>query len=297
MAEKRMFSLKIVDSDRFLDLPPAARLLYFELGVRCDDDGFCACPGKILRMTGAAKGDLTALIEAGLLLDFGGVVVLRDWRVHNCLRRDRLRPLTYPEIAKLLWIGPTGRYERKESQDSMNLLEYRSKYEKEAKDPIVEMRRKSSENVEKAWYYQDKRGEDKRSEDRISEDKINEDKTVQYSAGEDRADETALGLAPEGPDGFGGGTERAEESSSERLEPLGGELGQNVLWLTDAQMTDLLDQMSLEEFQRYTRRLSDYILQKGDRFHSHYRTILKWWEQDKAVEGRDGPHIPYVHNA
>lgn len=284
MAEKRMFSKKVVDSDAFLDLPPGARLLYFELGVRCDDDGFCACPGTILRMTGASRGDLGALIGAGFLLDFDGVVVLRDWRVHNCLRRDRLHPLAYPEIAKQLWIGPTGRYERRDGQDSMNLLEYRSKYEKDAKDPIIEMRRRSSENVGKTRYYQDSIGED-----RISQDRISQDKTVQYSAEEGREGETALGLTPEGPDGFDG-PERAEEASSERLEPLGGELGQDVLWLTDAQMTDLLERMSLEEFQRYTRRLSDYILKKGDRFHSHYRTILKWWEADKAVDGPPGAY-------
>lgn len=108
---------------------------------------------------------------------------------------------------------------------------------------------------------------------------------------EGKGAEAAPGLAPEGPDDPDD-PESAEESSPERLErlePLGGELGQDVLWLTDTQMTDLLDRMSLEEFQRYTRRLSDYILQKGDHFHSHYRTILRWWEQDKAV---DGPPVP-----
>lgn len=279
MAEKRMFSKKVVDSDAFLDLPPGARLLYFELGVRCDDDGFCACPGTILRMTGASRGDLGALIGAGFLLDFDGVVVLRDWRVHNSLRSDRLKPVTFPKLAEKLWISGTGSYTTVPEENSMNLLEYRIRFAEQRYDPLKEIRSKSSGKAGFGCESQDRIGED-----RISQDRISQDKTVQYSAEEGREGETALGLTPEGPDGFDC-AESAEEASSERLEPLGGELGQDVLWLTDAQMTDLLERMSLEEFQRYTRRLSDYILKKGDRFHSHYRTILKWWEADKAVDG------------
>lgn len=284
MAEKRMFSKKVVDSDAFLDLPPGARLLYFELGVRCDDDGFCACPGTILRMTGASRGDLGALIGAGFLLDFDGVVVLRDWRVHNSLRSDRLKPVTFPKLAEKLWISGTGSYTTVPEENSMNLLEYRIRFAEQRYDPLKEIRSKSSGKAGFGCESQDRIGED-----RISQDRISQDKTVQYSAEEGREGETALGLTPEGPDCFDC-AERAEEASSERLEPLGGELGQDVLWLTDAQMTDLLERMSLEEFQRYTRRLSDYILKKGDRFHSHYRTILKWWEADKAVDGPPGAY-------
>lgn len=284
MAEKRMFSKKVVDSDAFLDLPPGARLLYFELGVRCDDDGFCACPGTILRMTGASRGDLGALIGAGFLLDFDGVVVLRDWRVHNSLRSDRLKPVTFPKLAEKLWISGTGSYTTVPEENSMNLLEYRIRFAEQRYDPLKEIRSKSSGKAGFGCESQDRIGED-----RISQDRISQDKTVQYSAEEGREGETALGLTPEGPDGFDC-AESAEEASSERLEPLGGELGQDVLWLTDAQMTDLLERMSLEEFQRYTRRLSDYILKKGDRFHSHYRTILKWWEADKAVDGPPGAY-------
>ena len=44
-----MFSFDIVDSDQFTDLPPTARLFYYELGVRADDDGFVGNPRKITR--------------------------------------------------------------------------------------------------------------------------------------------------------------------------------------------------------------------------------------------------------
>lgn len=100
MAERRMFSKLVVDADRFLDLPRGARLLYFELGMRCDDDGFCAAPGSILRMTGASREDFAALTAAGFVADLGPAALLLDWRVSNSLRSDRLRRLSFPELAE-----------------------------------------------------------------------------------------------------------------------------------------------------------------------------------------------------
>ena len=31
MADRRMFSLKIVDTDKFIDMPVSARILYYDL--------------------------------------------------------------------------------------------------------------------------------------------------------------------------------------------------------------------------------------------------------------------------
>ena len=47
MAEKRMFSIRIVDSDAFLDMPLSTQALYFHLGMRADDDGFINNHNKI----------------------------------------------------------------------------------------------------------------------------------------------------------------------------------------------------------------------------------------------------------
>ena len=47
MANRRMFSLDVVDTDRFLDMSASAQALYFHLGMRADDDGFVSSPRKI----------------------------------------------------------------------------------------------------------------------------------------------------------------------------------------------------------------------------------------------------------
>ena len=61
MAQRRMFSLQVVDTDKFMDMPLSARLLYYELGMRADDDGFVASVNRIARTVGCSKEDITTL--------------------------------------------------------------------------------------------------------------------------------------------------------------------------------------------------------------------------------------------
>ena len=84
MAERRMFALKIVDSDAFLDMPDSAQNLYFHLAMRADDDGFISNPRKVMRMIGANEDNLKILLAKRFLLTFDtGIVVIKHWRLHN----------------------------------------------------------------------------------------------------------------------------------------------------------------------------------------------------------------------
>ena len=76
MAQKRMYSMEIVGSDAFLDMPTSARLLYYDLGMRADDDGFINSPKSIMRMTGASDDD--NIIEAVTMFNPGEVLVIGD---------------------------------------------------------------------------------------------------------------------------------------------------------------------------------------------------------------------------
>lgn len=90
MAEKRMFAKSIIDSDTFLEMPVSARLLYFDLSMRADDDGFINSPKKIMRMTGATTDDMNVLIARRYIIPFdSGIIVIRHWRINNYLRSDR----------------------------------------------------------------------------------------------------------------------------------------------------------------------------------------------------------------
>ena len=111
MAEKRMFSMKVVDSDEFLELPPGAQNLYFHLSMRADDDGFVGNPRTVARVIGAGEEDLNLLIGSGFVLSFGGrVVAIRHWRIHNSLRREYYVPTRYLMQLETLSVLPDGTY-------------------------------------------------------------------------------------------------------------------------------------------------------------------------------------------
>lgn len=96
MADRRMFSKTIIDSDTFLDMPLSAQALYFHLSMRADDDGFINNPKKIQRMIGASDDDCRLLIMKQLIIAFdSGVIVIRHWRLHNYIQKDRYKPTLY----------------------------------------------------------------------------------------------------------------------------------------------------------------------------------------------------------
>lgn len=111
MAEKRMFTQKVVESDDFLDMPFSARCLYFHLNMNADDDGFLNSSGKVIRIAGATNEDLRILIEKRFVLDFeNGVIVIKHWRMHNTLKKDRYKPTQYQKLFSMLTIKEDGSY-------------------------------------------------------------------------------------------------------------------------------------------------------------------------------------------
>ena len=111
MAKKRMFSMDVVDTDAFLDLPPGAQALYFHLGMHGDDDGFVGNPRKLMRNVGCKAKDLATLIDRGYVIAFdSGVVAVRDWRLNNELKNDRYHGTIYSEEKSRLRIDASRRY-------------------------------------------------------------------------------------------------------------------------------------------------------------------------------------------
>lgn len=111
MAQRRLFSLKIVDTDAFLDMPQSSQLLYFHLAMRADDEGFVGNPKKVMRMIGGNDDDLKVLLAKRFILSFqSGVVVIKHWLIHNTIRMDRFNPTTYKDEKDLLIIKENKAY-------------------------------------------------------------------------------------------------------------------------------------------------------------------------------------------
>lgn len=104
MAQKRMFTMKIVDSDAFLDMPLSTQCLYFHLNMRADDDGFIGNPKRIQRIIGASEDDFKLLVAKHFILIFeNGVIVIKHWKMHNYIQSDRYVPTQYQEEKSLLY--------------------------------------------------------------------------------------------------------------------------------------------------------------------------------------------------
>lgn len=99
MAERRMFAKSIIGSARFLRMPPASRLLYYDLGMTADDDGIVEA-FTVIRTTGATEDDLRVLAAKGFVtvLNDDLVSYIRDWGTNNQIRKDRYHPSVYAEL-------------------------------------------------------------------------------------------------------------------------------------------------------------------------------------------------------
>lgn len=90
MAQRRMFSKRIVESARFLKMPPSTQNLYFHLGLNADDDGVVE-GYNVMMQTGATEDDLKLLVAKGFVtvLNEDLVTYINDWRENNRIRADR----------------------------------------------------------------------------------------------------------------------------------------------------------------------------------------------------------------
>ncbi len=114
VAEKRMLSKKVLDTDAFLDMCLSAQALYFHLVVNADDEGFVGNPKRIRDYIGADESDLKLLVEKRFVLMLkNGVAVIKHWKIHNTLRRDRSHPTVFTEEKAQLILLENGVYAEK----------------------------------------------------------------------------------------------------------------------------------------------------------------------------------------
>ncbi len=111
MAEKRMFTKKITDDDNFISLSSSAQALYFHLNQGADDDGFNNQIAMAMFKAHASEDDLKVLMAKNYIIRFEcGVIVIKHWRMHNTLRKDRYQPTNFQEELEMLGIKDNGAY-------------------------------------------------------------------------------------------------------------------------------------------------------------------------------------------
>jgi DnaD/phage-associated family protein len=110
VADKRMMSKSVIDTDVFIDMPISTQCLYFHMLLRADDDGFLKNAKTIMRTVGASPDDVKLLIAKQYLIPFDtGIMAIKHWRIHNYIKKDRYKPTDCEEI-KLLEVNEKGEY-------------------------------------------------------------------------------------------------------------------------------------------------------------------------------------------
>ena len=140
MAKKRMFNMNVVDSDAFLDMPLSTQCLYFHLNMRADDDGFVGNPKRIVRLIGCSDDDLKLLIAKRFVLCFeDGVIVIKHWRMHNCIQSDRYTPTVYQEEKDMLIVKINKSYTFAENNITQECIQNVSKDIDKGKDIDIDL--------------------------------------------------------------------------------------------------------------------------------------------------------------
>lgn len=111
MAEKRMLSKKVTDSDEFISMSSAAQALYTHINQSADDDGFSNQVQLCLWKAHASTDDLKMLLAKQFIISFdSGVIVVRHWKVNNTIQKDRYKETEFVEEKAQLSCGGRGLY-------------------------------------------------------------------------------------------------------------------------------------------------------------------------------------------
>lgn len=106
MAQKRMVSREIAESDRFVDMKTSSKLLYFYLVLNADDDGFVGNVKMINFLTGANSDNYDELLKNNLIMkpSESKVYVITDWYTQNKIDSKIYKPTVYLSVRALLFI-------------------------------------------------------------------------------------------------------------------------------------------------------------------------------------------------
>ena len=245
MAERRMFSKSIVESDSFMDMPCSAQSLYLHLCMAADDWGFVNNPRAVRRMCGASEDDLRLLASKKFILEFpSGAAVIKAWWINNYVPADRRHATRYQEELAMCYIDENKSYTLRDTGVR-------------PADMFT-----SPKPVYKLY-----------TEDRLGKDRLGEGSN---SSKVDNQPDPERGSSSAGPGG-----DAAAASAKGKPKPQKHKHGENGnVLLTDDELAKLK-----ERFPDWSERidnLSWYLSSTGKSYKSHYSTILNWARRDGA---------------
>ena len=259
MAERRMFAKTIIDSDVFTDMPISARLLYYDLAMRADDDGFVNSPKKIMKFAGASVDDMNVLIAKQFIIPFeSGVVVIKHWRIHNYIRKDTYKETPYKDEKALLYLDKNNGYRLENECPSTNR-------QRTVNEPST----------------QDRLGKDRLGKVRLE---LGKDRDRDRERQELESAHAPENLPLEIAENKNNKNNENDFNNSDNKKPTRHKYGtyKNV-FLTDEDMEKLKSEFP-DDWRNRIERLSEYIASSGKTYKNHLATIRVWAKKDKERE-------------
>ena len=94
------FASSVCCSEAFELLPQSARLLYYQINFEADLIGEVVGARRVSRGYGFADGDLSALLESGLLIEAEGRWFVRHHFVHNRLANEKQKAAASAKLSE-----------------------------------------------------------------------------------------------------------------------------------------------------------------------------------------------------
>lgn len=150
MADKRMFSKQIIDSDAFLDMPQTSQLLYFHLSMRADDDGFINNPKSIMRNAKCGDDDLKILSAKKFIIPFEtGIVVIKHWKIHNYIAKDRYKETKYKQEKSTLSLDENNSYTLNENIPYTDCIQIDNEMDTQVRLDKISIDKDRKDNIDK----------------------------------------------------------------------------------------------------------------------------------------------------
>ena len=263
MAERRMFTKKITDDDNFISLGSSAQALYFHLNQGADDDGFNNQVQMAMWKAHASIDDLKVLMAKNYIIRFeSGVIVIKHWRMHNTLRKDRYTPTNFQEELKMLGIKSNGSY----TLDMTQAERLPDGCQTVAVGKVSKVEESKGE-------YRVVEGSDSATTTRAERTEFSpeENELLKEFPDLDLDDKDAVEEA------------KKHKEQQKKFFCMTGTLGKGVVYLTPEQQDELLEILGLDGFNFYVEKLANFIIEKNASVANHFATILKWWKEDTKV--------------
>ena len=284
MAERRMFSKTIVESDAFMDMPLSAQALYFHLGMAADDHGFVNNPKTVRRFCGASEDDLKLLVAKKFLLAFDcGVVLIKHWKINNWIRADRRHRSRYENLLEDVYLDDNASYTFDPDGNVPALESVKPQAEEfscQTGDNQVTTNCQTSDNqlsdncqsgdipLPATCHTEVRLGKVRLEEDSYSS-------LVDTSTNLQEGVSSGGGLGEDAPGGCA-----SAEPARKKAGKIKHRYGENrKVMLTDDEL-ERLKQRFPADFSNRIDRLDWYIASTGKSYKSHYATIVNWARKD-----------------